>query len=212
MANTWRCHVCGGDTKEYDPIQRCVVCLGCGTPVSDEDQNARAGYERNKTLIRDHLRVGNWDEAKRLTEPLCSSHPADKELYLMLFCSATKNMSEFLYESKDQHLRAEAAKYWNKLEMLGSVTMAMKDYAIRRKKHIDDLVEMYKCKRSMLVVFSVLITFITICVILSGSGIMGIMIGLSILCWTILYKWLEKNKRSYVTYSQYLDSNPFKYE
>lgn len=212
MANTWTCHVCGGTTKEYDPTQRCVVCLGCGTPVSEVEQNERAGYERSKALARDHLRVGNWYEAKRLIEPLCSSRPADKELYLMLLCSVTKNLSDFLYEICDDSLREEAAKYWDKLEKLRCVTHLMKEYARKRNDYVRQTMEMYKCKRGLLILISILMSFITICMLLADSDIGLGMIGISAICWVILYMWFVKNRRVNIIYYQYSDRNPFKYE
>ena len=212
MASTWTCHVCGGTTKEYDPTLRCVVCLGCGTPVSDEEQNERAGYERSKALARDHLRVGNWYEAKRLIEPLCSSRPADKELYLILLFAVTKNLSDFLYGKRDGCFRADAAQYWDKLEKLKCVTHLMKEYARKRDDYVRQKVEMYKCKRGLLILISILMSFITICMLLADSDIGPAMIGISAICWVIFYRWLAKNRRTNIIYSQYSDRNPFKYK
>lgn len=115
MSVSWTCPHCGGISNHFSRSRNALVCDSCGTKIQTEtERNADIDYERKLALARQHLLVGNWEEAKGLIKPFCSSRPADKQLYLMLLMAETKGYSDYLMNNESN--RREAFGYWDKLE------------------------------------------------------------------------------------------------
>ena len=195
MSASWTCPQCGGTSNHFSRSRNALVCDTCGSIVQTEaERKADIDFERSMALAGQHLRVGNWDEAKRLIKPFCSSRPADKQLYLMLLVAVTKAYSDYLVNNEAS--RREAFDYWDKLVRLGCVNETMKSYARRREQYIYEEKSILSAKRGIAIGISILVTFIAVCLLSTGSGAGSFFLVLAIVSWIISVKYMQKLSRN----------------
>lgn len=192
MNNTWICPQCGGNSYHFSSSRCCLICDTCGTKVQSEaERSAELNFQKNIALARQHLRVGNWDEAKKLAKEYENSRPTEKQIYLILLAAVTKCYEDLLIN--DSEARSEALTYWKKLERLGCVNSAMISYSQRRAAKIKALETEMEVKRLSVIAFNLILTLITFGMIMSGKGIAILFIILTVVGWSQGNKWLRKN-------------------
>lgn len=195
MSVSWTCPQCGGISNHFSRSRNALVCDTCGSIVQTEAERTEdINYERKLALARQHLQVGNWEEAKRLIKPFCSSRPADKQLYLMLLMAVTKGYSDYLINNEAS--RREAFDYWDKLVRLGCVNETMKSYARNRLQYIHEERNILSAKRGIAIGISVLISFIAICLLSTGSSDGTFFLVLAVAAWIISVKYMQKLSRN----------------
>lgn len=212
MSNLWTCPQCGGHTNHFNRTVNGLVCDSCGMRVQSEaEREEDINFERSMVLARDHLRVGNWEEAKQLVMPFCESRPADKQLYLMLLVAVTKCFTDFLLN--DYAKRKEAAGYWDKLERLGCVNSMMREYANQRIKRVNELRSVLSAKKRFAYGLCALLTFITICTVVIGGKLNIFSLIVTIIGWFIVLNWAKtvtnKTTMQLLPFG-YAGSNPFR--
>lgn len=182
MNNLWVCPHCGGNTNRFSASRGYIVCGTCGTEVLTEtEQNADLDFQRNMALAKQHLSVGNWDDAKRIVKPYLASKPAEKQVYLYLLIATTKCFEDLLLDNSIAS--KEAADYWIKLENLGFVNSAMVNYAERRAAQIRTRENEIIVKKIILISVNLFLTVITYFMIICGEGFSLVMLILTIVCW-----------------------------
>ena len=195
MSGSWTCPHCGGTSNHFSRTRNALVCDVCGSIVqTDEERAADLNFERSMALARQHLQVGNWEEAKRLVKPFCSSRPADKQLYLMLLMAVTKGYSDYLIDNEIS--RNEASEYWDKLVRLGCVNETMKNYARRRLQYINDEKSILSAKKGIAIGISTLITFIAACILSTGNSDGSLFLVGAIVSWIVSFKYMKKISRN----------------
>lgn len=193
MNHGWTCPQCGGNSYHFSSSRGCMVCDTCGTEMwSEAERNEDLNYQKNMALARQHLKVGNWNEAKRLVLPYANSRPTDKQVYLILLAAVTKCYDDFLIE--DPNARTEAAQYWEKLERLGCVNSAMVRYSQRRTDKVKALRTVIEGKRTAAIALDVIMVLVTLGLIMGGEGIAILFIILTAVVLTQTNKWLKKNR------------------
>ena len=195
MSVSWTCPHCGGTSNHFSRSRNALGCDTCGSIVQTEAERTEdINYERKLALARQHLQVGNWEEAKRLIKPFCSSRPADKQLYLMLLMAVTKGYSDYLINNEAS--RREAFDYWDKLVRLGCVNDTMRSYARNRLQYIHEEKNILSAKRGIAIGISVLISFIAICLLSTGSSDGSFFLVLAVAAWIISVKYMQKLSRN----------------
>lgn len=191
MSESMGCPHCGGTTNHFSRSRNALICDTCGSIVqTDAERAADVTFERNMALARQHLQVGNWDEAKRLIKPYCSSRPADKQLYLMLLMTVTKGYSDYLI-SNDTN-RREAYDYWDKLTRLNCINETMRNYARKRLKYVYEEKSIIATKKAIAISVSILFSFIAICLLGTGEGDGVFFAILAIGAWIFTGNWIKK--------------------
>jgi len=209
MSGSRICPRCGGSDYHFDRNAGVFICRSCGSRfLSAAEREADDEFERNKALARAHLEVGNWYDAKKLILPYCSSRPADKELYLMLLLAVTKGYDDLLIN--DHPAVREAAEYWDKLSRLHSVNAVMRAYALKRKDYICGEKRLAEAKAGVAAGISMLLTFITVCMLFAGWGGSCFLVVLSIAAWVICIMLFEKSKYKSGYTDSYGEDNPFR--
>ena len=205
------CPQCGGTFYHFSQRKNKLICDTCGTVIQTEDErNADINYERNIALARQHLQVGNWEEAKRLIQPFCSSRPTDKQLYLMLLMAVTKGYTDYLVDN--EAIRREAFEYWDKLVRLRCVNETMKRYARRRLQQINEEKCTMYTKIGIAVGVCILISLIAVCSLGAVSKEGFFVMLLAGVSWFYTVKFLKKISREAINIrsnNQRNDNNPF---
>ena len=195
MSVSWTCPQCGGTSNHFSRSRNALVCDTCGSIVQTEaERNADINFERSLALARQHLQVGNWDEAKRLIKPFCSSRPADKQLYLMLLMAVTKGYSDFLIDN--EMAQRESFDYWDKLARLGCINNAMRSYAGKRTQHINEERGILSAKKGIAIGISILISFIAVCLLGVESNDGSFFLFLAVVSWIVSVKYVQKLSRN----------------
>ena len=164
MSATWICTVCGCNENRIHKTKGCLVCSSCGTEVRTEaERQEELNYQRNMVLAKNHLRVGNWDEAKRIVKPYANSRPSDKQVYLYLLVATTKCFEDYLIDNSAANQEAEM--YWDKLRRLGCVNSAMINYAERRAAKLRAIKNEFNAKRAFFVAINVILTVFALMVV-----------------------------------------------
>jgi len=198
MSVSWMCPQCGGTTNHFSRARSALVCDTCGQVVQTEaERREDINYERTLSLARQHLQVGNWDEAKRLIKPFCSTRPTDKQLYLMLLMATTKGYSDLLVNNDAQ--RKEAAEYWDKLSRLGCINNTMKNYMRRRLQFINEENNIILAKKGVALGLSTLISIIALCMISASNDSGAFFIVLAIASWIISVKYIRRLSINHIT-------------
>ena len=193
MNSSWICPQCGGNTNHFNPSRYCMVCDMCGTEVrSEAERNADIDFQKNIALAKKHLKVGNWEEAKRIVKPYASSKPDDKQVYLYLLVAVTKCFEDYLIDNPVAY--AEASEYWDKLRRLGCINSAMVDYSNRRAAKITSLKNELNAKRSAIITINVIISLIAFCMMMCGEWMSILFIIVSVLGWSNSVNWLQEHK------------------
>lgn len=193
MSTAWVCPRCGCNSNHFSSSRCSLVCDSCGTEVKTEvERQEELDFQRKMALAKNHLRVGNWDEAKRIVKPYEHSRPADKQVYLYLLVATTKCFEDYLIE--DTAARQEAEIYWDKLTRLGCVNSAMKDYVYERERKIKLLKDEFNEKKILIIVVDILLTSLALLMIISGKIISVLFIILSLVGWIHSYNWININK------------------
>ena len=213
MADLWTCPVCGGSGYHYSNSRNSLVCDTCGSQVRfDEDRREDLSYQRNMGLARQHIQVGNWEEAKRLITPYCSSRPTDRQIYQLLLIACTKNYTDLLLD--DPYKRKEAAGYWDKLQRLGYSDSNMRNYANNRINKVKGVVDSSVYNNVTVTAISVILTIITIILFGAGSKDSIMFFIITIISWVITNKKKENTPSKSFTkdnLSGFRDDNPFIY-
>lgn len=194
MDNSWICEECGGKSSHFNSSRGCLVCDICGAEVRSKDElNANIVFQKDMALARQHLKVGNWDEAKRIVKPYENSRPAEKQVYLYLLVATTKCFEDFLLD--DPVADSEAAKYYDKLKRLGCVNSAMINYAKRRSERIKTIKNDLSRKRLIIIVINAIINIVTLILLAYGEEISVLFVILSVVGWVHSSRWLRTIKK-----------------
>ena len=194
MDNSWSCQYCGGSEYHFDNHRGIVVCSTCGREVRTQEQrSADIKFFEAITLAKRHLKVGNWEEAKRLVKAYCNVRPDDKTLYLILLAASTKCYSD--YRMDDDRERSEASECWDKLERLHCVNSLMRQYASKRYAYLNSKRETIMYKKGILFGLSLILTLTTIVLFASGEASGFIFAVFTVISWKIFIgnmgKWDE---------------------
>jgi len=193
MSVTWVCSVCGCNSNHVSRTKGCLVCDSCGTEVrSEAEKQEELNYQRNMVLAKNHLKVGNWEEAKRIVKPYANSRPSDKQVYLYLLVATTKCFEDFLLDNPAANEEAEI--YWDKLRRLGCVNSAMIKYSQRRAAKLRAIHDEVTIKKTVIIVINLVLTVMAGLLVACGEGIAIVFIILTIVGWTHGTKWIGRNK------------------
>lgn len=193
MDSSWICPRCGGNTSHFSSARSCLVCDMCGTEVrTDAERNADIEFQRNMVLAKRHLKVGNWEEAKRIVKPYESTKPDEKQVYLYLLVAVTKCFEDLLIDNQAKN--AEAIEYWDKLKRLGCINTAMLNYSKRREEKIRAMREELNAKRSAIIIINIIVSMIAFCMTVCCASVSSLFIILSIIGWVYSSKWLQTHK------------------
>lgn len=130
------CPRCGCRSFHYNQNRMRIECDACGCAQTDpQELQLRQQDDRNYRQACEHLRVGNWQQAAQLLQPLMQRRPTDKRLYLAAFRAATKDFQDIHASAP---LRAMAADAWDKLERLGGLSGEMIRYGMRRRAYYSE--------------------------------------------------------------------------
>lgn len=195
MSTAWVCPRCGCNSNHFSSSRCSLVCDSCGTEVKTEvERQEELDFQRKMALAKNHLRVGNWDEAKRIVKPYEHSRPADKQVYLYLLVATTKCFEDYLIE--DSAAFQEAEIYWDKLTRLGCVNSAMRNYADDRAAKLKLLREEFVTKKTLLITISMVLSFLAFFTLICGKIIAILLIVLAIIGWKYSLEWIKKNNRT----------------
>lgn len=191
MNANWICPYCGGTSYRFSSSRNALVCDVCKNIVQSETERAEQNeYERILGIAKQHLQVGNWDEAKRLLRPFCSSRPTEKMLYLMLLVAVTKNFTDYLMNDEDA--LEEAGLYWEKLQYLKCVNAAMVEYAQRRDQYIAERKSAFFSKSGIFCGISLFLWILGGCLCQAESGVGVVFILLAIISSYLTVKYIKK--------------------
>lgn len=194
MSTTWVCPRCGCNTNHFSSSKCSLVCDACGTEVRTEaEMQEELNFQRNMALAKNHLKVGNWDEAKRIVKPYEHSRPADKQIYLYLLVATTKCFEDYLLEDSVECQEAEI--YWNKLTRLGCVNSAMRNYAEGRAAKLKMMKDEFIAKKALFIAISMLFTVLAFLALICGELISIFLIILAAIGWKHSFDWIKKNNR-----------------
>lgn len=211
MNSSWYCLRCGCSSKHYSTRIAGYVCDQCGHPVIEEgDENQRKNYDKTVLLAKEHIRVANYSEAKKLVIPLCSQRPADAQLYIMLFECVTQKYEDLLLHNTVAQREAEG--YWDKLMNLDSITPQMQCYQRQRERVMRDEVRIQCEKNEILILIISLVALLIPVVVRFGFWIKTVYITTVVLLIIVLlcnhpfhtlkrYLYLDRNRYE----------NPFSY-
>lgn len=193
MSDSWICLRCGCSSNHFSSSKGSLVCDSCGTEIRTEaERQEELNYQRNMALAKNHLKVGNWDEAKRIVKPYEHSRPADKQVYLYLLVATTKCFEDYLINNPVASEEAEI--YWDKLSRLGCVNSEMVNYSERRAAKIRSIEEKFTAKKTLLITIDVVLSILTFSMMLCGEEISVLLVILTIVAWVHSVKWINKNK------------------
>lgn len=193
MSATWICSVCGCTTNHFSSSKGSLVCDACGTEVrSEAERQDELNYQKNMALAKSHLKVGDWEDAKRIVKPYEKSRPADKQVYLYLLVATTKCFEDYLLDNPAASKEAEI--YWEKLQRLRAVNPAMREYLYRREAKLKEMNGKVSEKKMVLMLICIVLTIIAFWLMVSGEGISILFIILSIVGWVHSTKWINRNK------------------
>ena len=191
MSATWICSKCGGNSNHFSTSKSALVCDSCGTEIrTDTERQEELNYQRNMALAKNHLKVGNWEDAKRIVKPYENSRPADKRVYLYLLVATTKCFEDFLLDNPSTSQEVDV--YWDKLRRLGCINSAMVNYFDRRAAKLREIKEEYTIKKVLLIVISIVLTFIAFSLIVCGEVSGVLFVALAIVGWVHSTKWINK--------------------
>lgn len=192
MSVTWICPRCGCNSNHFSSSKCSLVCDSCGTEVKTEaERQEELNYQRNMALAKNHLKVGNWEEAKKIVRPYEHSRPADIQVYLFLLVATTKCFEDYLIN--DPVASKEAEMYWDKLSRLGCVNAAMVNYSERRAAKLKSVNDEFIAKKSLLITIDVVLSILTVSMMACGVGISVLLIILTIVGWVHSIKWISIN-------------------
>ncbi len=192
MSTIWVCPRCGCNSNHFSSSKCSLVCDSCGTEVKTEvERQEELNFQRNMALAKNHLKVGNWDEAKQIVKQYERSRPADKQVYLYLLVATTKCFEDYLIE--DSVACQEAEVYWDKLTRLGCVNSAMRNYADDRAEKLKLIKDKFIAKKTLFVTISTVLTILAFLTVICGKIISIFFIVLAIIGWIHSYNWIKKN-------------------
>lgn len=192
MSTIWVCPRCGCNSNHFSSSKCSLVCDSCGTEVKTEvERQEELNFQRNMALAKNHLKVGNWDEAKQIVKQYERSRPADKQVYLYLLVATTKCFEDYLIE--DSVACQEAEVYWDKLTRLGCVNSAMRNYADDRAAKLKLIKDKFIAKKTLFVTISIVLTILAFLTVICGKIISIFFIVLAIIGWIHSYNWIKKN-------------------
>ncbi len=213
MSNDWTCPFCGANRNHFNMERNVLVCDTCGNEVQTEfEAGLQLKYEKDIALARQHLKVGNWNDVKRIISPYCVTRPADRMIYLILLDAVTKQYTDYILDNS--LLKKEAAGYWDKLERLGCINNVMVDYANARIDHMERTRSVNTQTMMLCIVLSSIVSLIDLCMIMTGTSGSFFFFLLSVLGWYVSYRYYSKTKdevRGSVFNEGCSSTNPFKY-
>ena len=192
MSTAWVCPRCGCNSNHFSSSKCSLVCDSCGTEVKTEvERQEELNFQRNMALARNHLKVGNWNEAKQIVKQYKQSRPADKQVYLYLLVATTKCFEDYLID--DSAACQEAEEYWDKLTRLGCVNSAMRNYADGRAAKIKLMKEEFGAKKILLITISIVLTILAFLTVICGVTISLFFIASAVVAWKYSLDWIKKN-------------------
>ena len=213
MSNVWSCPFCGANRNHFNTERNVLVCDTCGNEVQTEfEAGLQLKYEKDIALARQHLKVGNWNDAKRIISPYCVTRPADRLIYLLLLDAVTKQYTDYLLDNSPA--KKEAAGYWDKLERLGCVNNVMIDYSNARIDHMERVKSVNARIMMFCIVLSSIVSLVDLCMIMAGTSGSLIFFLLSALGWYMSYRYYNKIKdksSGLICNEEYSLTNPFMY-
>lgn len=194
MSTAWVCPRCGCNSNHFSSSKCSLVCDSCGTEVKTEvERQEELNFQRNMALARNHLKVGNWNEAKQIVKQYEHSRPADKQVYLYLLVATTKCFEDYLID--DSAACQEAEEYWDKLTRLGCVNSAMRNYADGRAAKLKLMREEFIARKSLLITISTVLTILAFLTLACGEIISIFFIASAVVAWKHSFDWIKKNNR-----------------
>lgn len=193
MNENWICPQCGGSVVHFNSDKMVTECIFCGFEVKTEaERQADLDFQRNMAIARQNLRVGNWEEARKLVEPYEKSKPSDKQVYLILLAAVTKGYEDYLLDDPLDYYDAKV--YWEKLRRLRCVNAVMQDYARRREALVLERKEKHLTISSVILIICGALTLTAVFVVLSGKWVAVFFIIAAILAWIIGLRWIIIHK------------------